>query len=401
MTPAHRSHVFVCHVVLMAAAMITAPASIAARQATSAASQREQIYDRWSRGTTLIEAETRQFLENYSATLKKVLGVSADGDIAPAAAKVPADDLHTRVVRAYETAIETATSKQQVAPRDVNPLIRAQFGSLLVSTASGSNESLATALDRGRPLMDDVLRAAYQATVAGRDPLGDRAVLNRLELYIEHRQRITQTIANELRASTGRGWVDDIGINQLLAYVFGVVFVIVMLAIAALDRNPTPLGILIYRVVLALAAAGIGAVIPGMINVDIPIIRAGGAIALFVIVYRLRPAELVTGPVKPKHGEAFNITIPPGWSFKQTAEAAARIVGVVIDVGALKADELSTPMNEGVVTSSSFEELLTLLRFKAATPDAIRDYTVAKKTGVYRFNVKGSEEDDAKKLPVS
>src|SRR5688572_31083905 len=160
MTPAHRSHVFVCHVVLMAAAMITAPASIAARQATSAASQREQIYDRWSRGTTLIEAETRQFLENYSATLKRVLGVSADGDIAPAAAKVPADDLHTRVVRAYETAIETATSKQQVAPRDVNPLIRAQFGSLLVSTASGSNESLATALDRGRPLMDDVLRAA-------------------------------------------------------------------------------------------------------------------------------------------------------------------------------------------------------------------------------------------------
>jgi hypothetical protein len=59
------------------------------------------------------------------------------------------------------------------------------------------------------------------------------------------------------------------------------------------------MGILIYRLVLALAAAGIGAVIPGMIDVDIhPAIRAGGAIALFVIVYWFKPADLVASPPK-------------------------------------------------------------------------------------------------------
>ena len=65
--------------------------------------------------------------------------------------------------------------------------------------------------------------------------------------------------------------------------------------IAKFDRDPTPLGILIYRVILALVAAGIGAVIPGMIDVNVqPVVRAGGAIALFVIVFWFNPPNLVT-----------------------------------------------------------------------------------------------------------
>ena len=64
-------------------------------------------------------------------------------------------------------------------------------------------------------------------------------------------------------------------------------------------RKPTQLAIFIYRVVLALVAAGIGAVIPGMIDVNVqPVIRAGGAIALFVIVFRFNPPNLVTGSPK-------------------------------------------------------------------------------------------------------
>jgi hypothetical protein len=88
-----------------------------------------------------------------------------------------------------------------------------------------------------------------------------------------------------------------IGPDKILAFVFGVFFVSILLVIARSDRQPSPIGILIYRVVLALAAAGIGAVIPGMIDVNIsPVIRAGGAIALFVIVYWFKPADLVAGP---------------------------------------------------------------------------------------------------------
>jgi hypothetical protein len=102
-----------------------------------------------------------------------------------------------------------------------------------------------------------------------------------------------------------------IGTDKVLVFLFGVVFILILLAVAVFDRQPSPIGILIYRVVLALAAAGIGAVIPGMIDVNVStIIRAGGAIALFVIVYWFKPADLVAGlrknttaePVTPPEG---------------------------------------------------------------------------------------------------
>jgi hypothetical protein len=95
-------------------------------------------------------------------------------------------------------------------------------------------------------------------------------------------------------SKTDSSTLAGVGIDKVLAFAFGVVFVIVLLCISIFDRNPTPLAIFIYRVVLALAAAGIGAVIPGMIDVNVaPVIRAGGALALFVIVYWFRPADLI------------------------------------------------------------------------------------------------------------
>jgi hypothetical protein len=73
-----------------------------------------------------------------------------------------------------------------------------------------------------------------------------------------------------------------------LAFGCGVVFIAAMLTIALALPDPTPTQWFVFRVVLALAAAGIGAVIPGLIVVHVSkFIRAGGAIALFVIVYYL------------------------------------------------------------------------------------------------------------------
>jgi hypothetical protein len=51
---------------------------------------------------------------------------------------------------------------------------------------------------------------------------------------------------------------------------------------------------LAFRTTLALAAGGLGAVIPGTVEVNVKgVVRAGGAIALFVLVYFLNPAQLV------------------------------------------------------------------------------------------------------------
>jgi len=82
--------------------------------------------------------------------------------------------------------------------------------------------------------------------------------------------------------------------QKLAAVGCGVLFVSLMLVIALAVPNPTATQWFIFRVVLALAAAGIGAVLPGLIVVSVSkFVRAGGAIALFVLVYLSNPPQLV------------------------------------------------------------------------------------------------------------
>jgi MFS family permease len=72
--------------------------------------------------------------------------------------------------------------------------------------------------------------------------------------------------------------------EKITAFVFGVVFVVVMLYIALYVPNPTETQWFVFRVVLALAAAGVGALLPGLLTVQAPpYVRAGGALPLFVI----------------------------------------------------------------------------------------------------------------------
>jgi len=82
--------------------------------------------------------------------------------------------------------------------------------------------------------------------------------------------------------------------QQLAAFGCGLLFVALMLIIAVAIPSPTATQWFVFRVVLALAAAGIGAVIPGLIVVNVSkSVRAGGATALFVLVYLLNPPQLV------------------------------------------------------------------------------------------------------------
>jgi hypothetical protein len=89
--------------------------------------------------------------------------------------------------------------------------------------------------------------------------------------------------------------------EKIAAFAFGVVFLGIMLALAVFIPEPTDYQFFIFRVALALAAAGIGAVVPGFLHVEwkpkskyMPYIRAGGAIALFLIIYQLNPPALMS-----------------------------------------------------------------------------------------------------------
>lgn len=79
------------------------------------------------------------------------------------------------------------------------------------------------------------------------------------------------------------------------SFAFGVMFLIAMLVIAILIPRPTGHQMLIFRIVASIAVAGIGAVVPGFLIVNIPpYVRAGGSLALFVMVYMINPPALVS-----------------------------------------------------------------------------------------------------------
>ena len=79
----------------------------------------------------------------------------------------------------------------------------------------------------------------------------------------------------------------------ILAFFFGVVFVATLLAIAVIVRHPTPFLYTVSRIILALAAAGVAAVIPGLLNVTVStILTASGALGVFAIVYFFAPAAM-------------------------------------------------------------------------------------------------------------
>jgi hypothetical protein len=83
----------------------------------------------------------------------------------------------------------------------------------------------------------------------------------------------------------------------IVAFVFGVVFVVALIVLSISFPNPTAFQYNVFRIVLSLAAAGFAAMIPGFINIEISatakmLVRAGGAMAVFVIVFFFNPAQL-------------------------------------------------------------------------------------------------------------
>lgn len=85
--------------------------------------------------------------------------------------------------------------------------------------------------------------------------------------------------------------------TKLLAFFFGLCFVAALLVLAVWFPQPTAFQYKVFRIVLALAAAGIAGVIPGMISLKAQpgtalLIHAGGALAVFVMVYLLVPVRV-------------------------------------------------------------------------------------------------------------
>lgn len=114
--------------------------------------------------------------------------------------------------------------------------------------------------------------------------------------------------------------------DVVFAFAFGVTFLCAILAVAVFVTNPTPLLITVVKIILSVAAAGVAATIPGFIAVRFtPVasvaVRAGGAIAVFVLVFFFTPAGLVpnVGDTLPKPPSQVHTIVTPklGLQFKQ------------------------------------------------------------------------------------
>jgi hypothetical protein len=89
--------------------------------------------------------------------------------------------------------------------------------------------------------------------------------------------------------------------SLILAFTFGVIFVAALFVFALFVPNPTIQQFEIVRIILALAAGGVAAIIPGFLNLQLGAgthltLRAGGALAVFAIVYFYSPAHWAPSP---------------------------------------------------------------------------------------------------------
>jgi hypothetical protein len=87
---------------------------------------------------------------------------------------------------------------------------------------------------------------------------------------------------------------------------FGVVFLGALLTLSVLFPKPTLEQYTIFRIIISLAAAGVAAVFLGLLEIRIGTwLNAGGAMAVFVVVFFYNPAALVK-PIPPPTYTSFD-----------------------------------------------------------------------------------------------
>jgi hypothetical protein len=134
------------------------------------------------------------------------------------------------------------------------------------------------------------------SVVQTRDIVGSSVV--RCNVVTGDRNKVsTNSPVNVDESATRRSqWLSERVLSIMLAFIFGVVFVAALLIFVIIIPNPTDRQFEVIRIVLALAAGGIAAVIPGFLDLSLGVgsklaLRAGGALAVFVVVYFYSPAH--------------------------------------------------------------------------------------------------------------
>ena len=174
--------------------------------------------------------------------------------------------------------------------------------------------------------------------------------------------------------------------ERLLAFVFGVSFIVVILILAIFFPTPTDFQYDVFKIVLALAAAGVAVNIPGFLHVEVnKFIRAGGAIAVFVIVFFFTPAQIAVKKVP--NPDTVNITLPTGThTLKAVAEYVEdkkRII-IIIDTSCSQIMNAIVEGNGNPVHGESIKDWFNNLKNRIRTPIS---YTVKEISKNERYEI--------------
>ncbi len=86
--------------------------------------------------------------------------------------------------------------------------------------------------------------------------------------------------------------------------------------------------------------------------------------------------------------DVMEFEIPANSTFRQAADIAAELGGVVVDYQALNTAELGSRMVAGHISCNTLAELFASFRLKTETAGSVRDYSVTNTGNTYRLKLK-------------
>ncbi len=132
------------------------------------------------------------------------------------------------------------------------------------------------------------------------------------------------------------------------SFLFGAFCFIALFAVALLYPHPSPTSWHILNIILAMAAGGIAAILPGTLNLALPGgVKAFGALAVTIAVF-YGGKGLVQEPVAPRVQDLNSKLIPAEQPSACRELATGRIVGLASTKGAALAPCFADPKNSDV-----------------------------------------------------
>lgn len=179
--------------------------------------------------------------------------------------------------------------------------------------------------------------------------------------------------------STGTG---DGGSSKISVWI-GVASLAAILGAVLFVPCPSSAQFFVFRLILALGAAGIGAILPGFLHIDTGVAKAGGALALFTLVFLLNPAHLM-GDERCKREEAISLTVFVNGKNGQSIQSLRQQGYVVLDVNGERKKELIDDKGQ-----ASFKNLRSGDKIRHVNVEFSEPYVSTRPDSVYTLDASG------------